>query len=607
MCGVAGWVQWASPTTNASETVISMTSTLTCRGPDDVGIWQHDGVVLGHRRLSIIDPSAGHQPMIDNRDDPRAAVVFGGEIYNFRKLRHQLARSGATFRTDSDTEVVLRAYLQWGAGSVEQLEGMFAIAIWDVSQRRLTLIRDRVGVKPLYYLEHNGGVLFGSEPKAILASPLAPPEVDNEGLAEILAMWPYKTPGHAIYKRLCEVRPGEVVSFESNSRSRRKYWTPPLREERDTIDIAAERVRALLTEAVASHLVSDVPLCSLLSGGIDSTSIAALATRQLMLDGRGPLSTYSVDFLDAGESFRSNKFRPGRDAPFVTTASTFLGSHHTNLLLSTEQILQTHRCALEARDLPDTVDMDASLFLLFRKVAESFKVALSGEGADELFGGYPWYRESATSPVTTFPWTKYLCLDQSLLLPEVLKDLRLDEYRNDRFSDAIREVPPSPWEDSAQRQTRIMNYLDLTRFLPGQLERKDRMSMANGVEARVPFCDRRLIEYAWNLPYTVKLAGGAEKGILRRAMAGVVPTGILRRPKASYPTTFDPAYESALRDQLAAAMRRSGPLSTLVDRRKVLDRLNGDTPEQTSRPSVWMGRLVSLDNWLTFYRVRLTG
>ncbi|WP_406346527.1 asparagine synthase (glutamine-hydrolyzing) [Streptomyces sp. NBC_01547] len=605
MCGLSGWVRWGGGADCAESAVSAMTATLACRGPDEAGLWASRHATLGHQRLSIIDVETGHQPMLDSVESPRAAVVFGGEIYNFKELRNNLTRKGVEFQTGSDTEVILHAYLEWGSRFVEQLQGMFAIAVWDVVNHELVLARDHLGIKPLYYSADADGVIFASEPKALLASPLFAAEVDREGLAEILGLWPYKTPGHGIYRGVHEVRPGEIIRMDGRTARATKYWKLPVFEVKDSVEAASLRVRDLLEQAVESHLIADVPVSALLSGGLDSTSIAALASHRLDGLNGTPLSTYSVDFLGAGHTFKPNAFRPDQDAPFVESAARFLDSRHFSLRLSSQEVFDAHISALSARDLPDTVDLDASLLLLFSEVGKNFKVALSGEGADELFGGYPWYRSSLDSSLTTFPWTSYLCIDQSLLSRDIVTTLRLDEYRKDRFSDAVREVSPSPWESESQRRMRVMSHLDLTRFLPGQLDRKDRMSMANGVEARVPFCDKQLVEYAWNLPPHVKMVGGVEKGILRRAMHGHIPDIIVGRPKTSYPTTFDPAYEAMLREQLSTAISSDGIFALLVDRNKIQRRLEGKDGPSSARPTVWMGRLVSLYNWLTTYKVRI--
>ncbi|MDQ3807102.1 MAG: asparagine synthase (glutamine-hydrolyzing), partial [Thermoproteota archaeon] len=518
----------------------------------------------------------------------------------------ELRRRGVVFETSSDSEVVLQSYLEWGADFVSYLEGMFSVAIWDVTNKELILARDHLGIKPLFYFTYLYGVIFGSEPKALLTHPLVHPEVDLEGLAELLGLWPYKTPGHGIYKGMREVRPGELVRFRRSHAFFTRYWTPQVRPHVDNIQETVAKVRALLEAAVESHLVSDVPICSLLSGGVDSTSITALAVRHLTSKQLEEFSTFSIDFDRADESFRPSAFRPDRDAPFVKIASTELKTKHYEVLLSSQETIAEHGSALTARDLPDTADMDASLYLLFRHISRYFKVSISGEGADEIFGGYPWYAAHVNDPLDSFPWIKYLCFEQSLLTPEANKQLRLAEYVSDRFSEVTKEVSAIPHESAQDRRMRLMSYLDLSRFLPGQLERKDRMSMGNGVEARVPFCDRRLVEYVWNIPWTIKMVGGVEKGVLRRAVSDLIPPAIASRRKCSYPTTFDPTYEKALSMRVRKVLDDKGSfILELIDRSRVSALLDGVGKAPFSRPSVWMGRLVSLYDWFTKYKIKI--
>jgi asparagine synthase (glutamine-hydrolysing) len=606
MCGIAGWVDWDRDLREELHTLSAMTDSLACRGPDAYGTWISPRAVFGHRRLAVIDIGGGSQPMVSATQRPPTALIYGGEVYNYREIASDLKARGVAFRTNSDTEVVLEGYLHWGIDFVNHLEGMFAIAIWDSLRDELILTRDHVGVKPLFYFAYDHGVIFGSEPKALLANSLVKAEVDREGLAEILGLWPYKTPGHGIYKGVKEVRPGELVRFAASKSTCTRYWTPQVRAHADDVARTAAKVRTLLEAAVTSQLISDVPICALLSGGLDSSSVTALAVRHVAATSVDKLRTFSVDFVRASYSFRATAFRPDRDAPFVKIAADYLQTQHSEVLLDSKQILNAHSSALAARDLPDTADMDASLLLLFRAISTECKVSISGEGADEVFGGYPWYREHIESPIEGFPWVKYLCFEQSLLTKKAKRELQLSDYVGDRFLDATREVPPLSCESPQDHRMRVMTHLDLFRFLPGQLERKDRMSMASGVEARVPFCDRRLVEYAYNIPWTIKITGGIEKGILREAVAGLIPNTIATRRKTSYPTTFDREYEAALEARVRHVIDKKGSaILDFVDRVRVRELLEGRGERPTARPSVWMGRLVSLDEWLDRYGIRL--
>jgi asparagine synthase (glutamine-hydrolysing) len=600
MCGVTGWIDWRRDIRGKLACFDLMIDALGHRGPDAKGFWASPHALLGHTRLAIVDPDNGRQPMTIENGAVSATVVYGGEIYNYRELTAALKRDGIIFHTNSDTEVILHCYAKWGEHFVHHLNGMFAIAIWDSTKRHLILARDHVGIKPLFFYATDNEILFASEPKAILASSLVSPAVDEVGLAEILGLWPYKTPGQGVYRGIREVRPGEIIRFAESGAVHTRYWTPPTREHPDDVEATLATVRDLIRDSVDSHLVSDVPLCALLSGGVDSTTVTALAAAR----SNDRLATFAVDFASAESSFRPSAFRPERDAPYVQIASEAFATDHLNILLGRQEILDHHEYSLIARDLPDTGDMDASLLLLFRQISTRFKVALSGEGADEIFGGYPWFNEDDDEPITDFPWSQYLCFDQSILTDQIRSKIRLHEYVHDRFTEAVAELPTERNETAQSRRMRILSHLDLSRFLPGQLERKDRMSMASGVEARVPFCDRGLVEYVVNIPWSMKRVDNIEKGILRRAVTPWLPREITLRRKASYPTTLDPLYVAELSAEVRRIMDlREAPIRDIVDRRKVLAILDGSGPPPPSRPTVWMGRLISLHRWLARYDV----
>lgn len=542
--------------------------------------------------------------MISSAAAAPVVLSYGGEIYNYREIRQLLKAHGHRFVSESDTEVVLRAYLEWGRNCVQQFRGMFAFALWDASRKLLLLARDPLGIKPLFYMETPDGVIFSSEPKGLFSNPLTDCRVDKCGLAELLGLWPYKSPGHGIYEGIHEVRPGEILAFEGGQKHQRRYWQLTAMEHREDLPATADRLRELVITAVTSQLGADVPVSFLLSGGIDSSGLLAIAVAAWRND--YDVETFSMDFVDAAATFTPSAFRPDRDAPYVTSMSDLLRVKNNVVILSTEEIHDAESAALTARDLPDTGDMDASLLLLFRRIGGSFRVCLTGEGADELFGGYPWFVDSLMSPLTTFPWRQYLSFPAEFINPDIARAIQLEEYVSDQFATAVAEVPRLAGEAVADRHARTMAYLDLTRFLPGQLERKDRASMASGVEARVPYCDQSLVEYAWNIPGSIKAQHGIEKAVLREAFRGLLPDRVRLRRKASYPTLMNPAHEDHMRSCIYDVMLdKSWPLHDLIDTTRLAGVLRGEIPPPTSRASVWMGRIWSLYRWWDAYRPEL--
>src|ERR1700736_6335144 len=302
MCGIAGWVSYDRDLAAHQNVITRMTETMARRGPDAGGVWIDRHAGLGHRRLAVIDLAGGVQPMqAEEAGRTIVSLTYSGEVYNFVELRDELTQLGHQFKTRSDTEVVLRGYLQWGDRVAERLNGMFAFAIWDVRTEELFLIRDRMGVKPLYYYPTADGVLFGSEPKAILAHPSVRPRVNKDGFRELLVL--AKNPESTIYAGMCEVRPGEVVHVNRNGITKRRYWKLTARDHEEDLPHTIRTVTGLLEDIVERQIVADVPLCSLLSGGLDSSSVTALAHRAIFNRQGGRIRSFSVDFADHGAAF----------------------------------------------------------------------------------------------------------------------------------------------------------------------------------------------------------------------------------------------------------------------------------------------------------------
>jgi asparagine synthase (glutamine-hydrolysing) len=608
MCGITGWVDWNRDLRGERTVVSAMTDSMACRGPDARGLWLSDTAAIGHRRLAIIDLSGGTQPMVTTlaAEGGRVVLTYSGELYNFRELRRLLQSHGHRFETRSDTEVVLRSYVQWGPSCVERFNGMFAFAIWDENEQELLLARDHLGIKPLYYHAYHGGLLFGSEPKAIIANPLYQPALDDVGLAELFAMFGSRTPGVTALRGLDEVRPGHIVRVGRTGVRQIRYWQLESAKHLDDPRTTAHTVREILADTVARQLVSEVPLCTLVSGGLDSSVIAALAARELA-NGRSSrsLSTFAVDFTGSEEDFVADANRPDLDAPYVRTLVGHIGSRHTDVVLGTPDLLEVQERATLARDLPCLGDLDASLYMLFAAIQGRSTVALSGESADEVFGGYAWFHDSAAVARAGFPWIMDDAGFGNVLAPDVKARVRPEEYVRDRYAEALAEVPRLAGETGQDRRMREVSYLALTRFLPVLLDRKDRMSMAVGLEVRVPYCDHRLVEYLWNVPWAVKCPDGVPKGLLRAAAADLLPPQLLHRRKSMYPAVPDPAYDATIRRLATQLVESDSAVGPLLDAERVRALADG-----SSRRPPWMQRLalaylVQIDLWMRRYGVRV--
>ncbi|MVT55374.1 asparagine synthase (glutamine-hydrolyzing) [Bradyrhizobium yuanmingense] len=612
MCGICGWIDFnrdlGAP--DARREVAAMTATMAYRGPDGEGTWIDGPAALGHRRLAIIDIEGGGQPMTLQEDcRPALVLVYTGETYNYRELRQRLAAVGHRFDTSSDTEVVLHAHREWGQRdprtAVNELNGMFAYALWDTAKRELLLIRDRLGIKPLYYYPTEHGVLFGSEPKAILANNLAERTMDAEGLRRALCSV-IADPFNTVLRGMREVRPGHIVRVTRDGIQQMTYWQLTDSGHTDDVPTTVRRVRELLEDTIQRQLIADVPLCTLLSGGLDSSALTALAAR--FSDER--IRSFALDFVGYTDNFTPGPMRPTPDGPYVQEVAKFVGTDNTDITLSADELMDPNvrAATLHARDLPLTWgNLDSSLYLLFREIRQHSTVALSGESADEVFGGYPEFHDLAHVRADTFPWvanwasvvdTGRECLD-----PGLFEKLDFPGYLDEQYRRALAEVPALTGPASAdphERRMREVCYLYLTRYLPMLLDRKDRVSMALGLEVRVPYCDHRLVEYVFGTPWAHKAFDGREKSLLRAATADLLPQSVIQRVKSQYPAIQDPTYDRMLRTRFTALLNDRNaavaPLLSVDGSRAVLNATNNVRVVE---------QILTLQDFLTDYNVTL--
>ncbi|GHJ26480.1 asparagine synthetase B [Streptomyces hygroscopicus subsp. sporocinereus] len=584
----------------------AMTGTLTPRGPDAGGVWLGERAAIGHRRLAVIDPAGGAQPMTDRPDDPDIVLSYSGEVYNHHELRAELRGRGHAFRTRSDTEVVLRGYAEWGEGVAEHLHGMFAFAIWDERAQRLVLVRDRLGVKPLFWALVDGGLAFASEPKALFAHPEIRPRVDADGLREAYSLL-FNT-GPTVWSGVREVEPGGLLVLDRDRVRERRYWQLEAAPHTDGREATVERVRELVGTAARSRLEADVPLCSLLSGGLDSTVLTALLAGELR-EREGPdarIRSYAVDYSDQAERFTGDVLRTGHDTPYATEAGAFIGTDHSVVVLDPRALLDPgHRKAVVvARDSPIGVgDMDTSLYLLFGEIRRHSTVAVSGEAADEVFGGYPWFHDPRALAADTFPWLLVTGDEAAMPLnPEL--DLRIGEFRDDTYRDALAAVPHLDGETPAEHRQREVQHLSLTRWLRQLLHRTDRLSMAQGLEVRVPYCDHRLVEYAFATPWALKSFDGREKSLLRAAGSGLAPHSVLHRPKNHYPATHHPDYNRGLQN-LAREALATAQVRALADETRLKPCLDTPPGQLEWGHRLRLERVVDLALWLDHHQPEL--
>jgi asparagine synthase (glutamine-hydrolysing) len=606
MCGITGWVSFGHDLRAEQETVGAMTETMSCRGPDDGGTWFAEHAALGHRRLAIIDLTGGRQPMSVDTPGGAVVIVYSGETYNFTELRAELIRRGHRFTTDSDTEVVLRAYLEWGDALAERLNGMYAFAIWDSRENKLVMVRDRMGIKPFYYYETQDGVLFGSEPKAILAGPAAEHTVTLDGFRELFAF--IKTPGHAVWEGMHEVEPGTVATVSSSGLHTTRYWALETRPHPDGQVSSVAHVRELLDDIVRRQLVADVPRCTLLSGGLDSSAMTAVAARQLAETGQ-TVRSFAVDFAGQTENFVADELRSTPDTPYAHDVAEKSGTEHQDIVLSSDKLADpdVRSKVIRARDIPMGMgDMDASLYLLFKSIREHSTVALSGESADEVFGGYQQFFDPEAQRARTFPWLvqfgRHFGDDNSILAPGLAEALDLPRYIQDAYDTSVARIGRLAAESDFEWRMRKVCYLHLTHFVRILLDRKDRMSMAVGLEVRVPYCDHRLVEYVYNAPWSLKTYDGREKSLLRGAARDVLPKSVVDRVKSPYPSTQDLEYTVKLQNNAREYLSSPGhPVFDLVNRDWLARAVSAEAQiNQASRHG--LERALDLALWLDMYK-----
>lgn len=611
MCGITGWIDWEQNLENQGPTLTAMVKTLTNRGPDAEGIWLSPRAGLAHRRLIVVDPAGGAQPMVRKKGDHTLVLTYNGELYNTEEIRRALVSRGYRFQGHSDTEVLLCSYMAWGESCVEKLNGIYAFAVWDAAAERLFMARDRMGVKPLFYTQVGSTFLYASELKALLTHPAVQPEIDREGLAEIFALGPSRTQGHGVFRNVQELRPGHYLTLDRKGLRITRYWALESMPHQDDLITTKAKVKELVADTIKRQLVSDVPICTFLSGGLDSSIITAYAAKHCVENGLGQLHTFSIDYVDNDRYFRASRFQPNSDSQWVGKASEALQTIHHPIIIDTPQLVEALTTATIARDLPGMADVDSSLYLFCREVKKQATVALSGECADEVFGGYPWYHDENALNSGTFPWINSVQTRVDLLSPEASRLIQPADYINQRYQETIAEVPRLAGEEPLEARRREMFYLNLNWFMANLLDRKDRMSMATGLEVRVPFCDHRLVEYVWNIPWAMKMYQNREKGILRSAMEGVLPDDILWRRKSPYPKTHHPAYLAAVRSLILQILDDPGsPILPLINQAKVrqMALAEGDS---FNRP--WYGQLMTgpqlfaylmqINTWLAKYKV----
>lgn len=608
MCGIGGFVDYERDARRGGPILHGMKRTLTPRGPDAEGTYFDEDAALVHRRLIVIDPEGGKQPM--HSPDRNTIIIYNGELYNTPELRTELMSRGHEFVGHSDTEVLLHAYLEWKTDAFSRLNGIFAFAIWEKRERRLTLCRDRLGVKPLFFAPIRNGLTFGSTIDTVLCHPEIEPALDEDGLRTLLLLGPARPPESGVFRQIKSLLPGHFAVLTPENFTDHVYWQLEAHEHEDDLPTTIERTHTLICDAARRQLVSDVPLACFLSGGLDSSILSMLAAKDYAARGE-TLHTWSVDYRDNDKYFTKSIFQPNSDDSYIDQMVDFLGTHHHRVVLEPEALCAALLPATDARALPGMADVDSSLLLFCAAVKRGgTTVCLSGECADELFGGYPWYHREEILFEDTFPWSRSVGLRLSLLTPDAVRNG--EEFVRQHYRDTCDRAPKLSSDDKKAARMREMFVLNLDWFMATLLDRKDRMSMYSGLEVRVPFCDHRIVEYAYNMPWDFKSLEGREKGIVRRAFADELPKEIVYRKKSPYPKTFHPVYTRLCADYVCRIFEDNTSVAASLFDRNAVQKLM-QRPESLAEP--WFGQLmrtpqifayiIQLDRWFRHYHVKI--
>ena len=603
MCSICGEVNFDLPTINKDE-ILNMSKKMKHRGPDESDIICCKGATLAHNRLSVMDLENGHQPMSVFYGNKKYTIVYNGEIYNLGELRDEIKRRGIFLKTRCDTELVLYSYILYGDECPKYLNGIFAFAVYD--GERLFLARDRFGVKPLYFSVRDNSFIFASEIKAMLSHSKISSDVSREGLWEILYLSPNFVNGKSPFKDILELLPGECMIFSKNGLRRWKYWQVVAKPFFKDKKYATEKTRELVSSAIKSQLVSDAPLSVLLSGGLDSSVVSAVASEHYKERGE-ILSTYSFEYEGNRESFRSSEFQPQSDDEYAIYLANYLGTNHTVLRCPTNELISDLEIATTLRDMPGQADIDSSLYYFCKEIKKNHTVTLSGECSDEIFGGYPWFYKEKMLYSDFFPWIHSPRLRPSLFKDSVSNSDEGFDYVREIYRKTLLECPTLKSDTPEMKTSRIASHLSVSYFMTSLLQRKDRMSMGSGLEVRVPFSDYRIYEFVFNVPWEIKFENQVEKALLRNAMCNYLPEKILNRKKSPYPKTHNKEYFEGVMRLFNQRYERSHYLKECLD----LERLY----EVISKGGTWFGQLmdtpqliawlIQLDFWIEKYKVNI--
>ena len=611
ICGIVGFTNFNSKITKdeSNQILRNMNKRIKKKWYEE-NYYEGEKICIGHNRL-IENKQKMEQPMIYRFQDNIYIISCIGRIYNSKELRKKLIDNGFKFEGYSDTEVLAKGFVFYGYEVLKHLNGVFAFAIWNDDKQELFLARDHFGVKPLFYSIKNNEIIFSSEIKALFEFPSLYPRIDDVGVSELFGIGPAHTPGTTLFKDIKEVKPASYIIFNKNYLVKEKYWKFISKKHNDNFNDTCDKIKYLLKDSIKKQCPSNTNIGTFLSGGLDSSIISLYAEEQL--ESTEKLNTFSVDYKDNDKNFQKTDFQPNTDNDYINYASKELNTNHKRIELDTPELAEGLYEAMIARDLPGMADVDSSLLLLCKKVKPYIKIVLTGECADEIFAGYPWFFREDLLKSNTFPWSINIDDRQSIINSNISKKIDLRNYVDERYKKSLSEIDYSLYDSKDTIEKKKVSYLTMNWFMQTLLDRSDRMATFSGIELRVPFCDYRIAEYLWNIPWEIKAYNGREKGLLRFIMKGILPDKIVERKKSPYPKTWNPTYMEKVKNMLTKIMEKDdAPIKTLINESEIYSIIetNGN---RFKRP--WFGQLMTgpqlmaylcqINMWLEEYQPRI--
>lgn len=547
------------------KTIHDMAQSLIHRGPDEQSYYYfpqgafHQNFLLA----GYIPGTFPHelQPVTRTYKDNGYTLLFDGFISNPEEIAMDVEVHQVSTEKMSIEEIILFSFLLNGTDFVKKLHGAFAMAILDENQKTMYLFRDALGLRPLFYSHKSQTLVFASEIKALFKYPGINPILDLQGLTELLSLGPARKPGNAIFSGISEVKPGHFITFGRDIFLEEAYHKFEIKEHTDSYDDTLDNITYLLNQSVAALKPTVMPTCCLLSGGLDSS----IVTAKLAAEAATPIATYSLEFDNSRQHFRSNAFQPALDAPYVQEMVKYLGTKHTIYNCDNKTQLDYLKKSVLAHDLPAMADVDSSYMFFCEKVGAQHKVVFTGECADEIFCGYPWYHSTDPDP-KTFPWSMDISPRRALLREDLISSPDMQECVRDAYLTTCKEIGLDGENTPSDMQHRKTFYLTIRYFMQTLVNRGDRAAAIHSMDARVPFAHQELTEYLFNVPFEMKARNGERKHLLREYSKGILPEEIRLRKKSPYPKTYDPGYEAMINNEFLNELRKPDcPLHAIVD------------------------------------------